>query len=208
VASNARSRALFPSFSSQDFVPDRAGTKGVAARSTERVRAKGVAHDIDTDRRGELLIALDLEATLTTLGFDVCGRASNPREAVELATSRRPDLVLMDVYLEEGCEGTKAAKWLSDACDIPVLFVTGHGDGDTLKRIRRTLPQAQLCSKPCDSRSFGRGDLQRRRLDRAAFQLPLKAAVEFRRHDTRDGARQFAVASLKQGPVRGPGLGA
>ena len=45
-------------------------------------------------------------------------------------------------------------------------------------------------------------------LDRAAFQLPLKAAVEFRRHDTRDGARQFAVASLKQGPVRGPGLGA
>src|SRR5262245_1729691 len=96
----------------------------------------------------EPLIALDLEATLQTLGFDVCGRASNPREAVELATSRRPDLVLMDVYLEEGCEGTKAAKWLNDACDIPVLFVTGHGDGDTLKRIRRMLPQAQLCSKP------------------------------------------------------------
>ena len=96
----------------------------------------------------EPLIALDLEATLQTLGFDVCGRASNPREAVELATSRRPDLVLMDLYLEEGCEGTKAAKWLNDACDIPVLFVTGHGDRDTLQRIRRLLPQAQLYSKP------------------------------------------------------------
>ena len=96
----------------------------------------------------EPLIAIDLEATLRTLGFDVCGRASNAREAVELATTRQPDLVLMDVYLEEGCDGTKAAKWLNDACDIPVLFVTGHGGRDTLERIRAVLPQAQLCSKP------------------------------------------------------------
>src|SRR5262245_13177287 len=96
----------------------------------------------------EPLIALDLEAALQTIGFDVCGRASNPREAIELATSRRPDLVLMDLYLEEGCEGTKAAKWLNDACDIPVLFVTGHGDRDTLQRIREVLAQEQLYSKP------------------------------------------------------------
>ena len=72
----------------------------------------------------EPLIAIDLEAILRALGFDVCGLASNPREAVELATSRRPDLVLMDVYLDEGLQGIKAAKWLRDACDIPVLFVT------------------------------------------------------------------------------------
>jgi DNA-binding NarL/FixJ family response regulator len=96
----------------------------------------------------EPLIALDLEATLQTLGFDVSGFAANAREAVELATSRRPDLVLMDLYLEEGCEGTKAAKWLNDACGIPVLFVTGHGDRDTLQRIRRLLLLAQLYSKP------------------------------------------------------------
>jgi DNA-binding NarL/FixJ family response regulator len=96
----------------------------------------------------EPLIAIDLEATLQTLGFDVCGCASNAREAVELATARRPDLVLMDVFLEDGCEGTKAAKWLNDACDIPVLFVSGHGGRDTLERIRRVLPRAQLFSKP------------------------------------------------------------
>ena len=69
-------------------------------------------------------------------------------EAVKLYRRIRPDLVLMDVYLEEGCDGTKAAKWLNDACDIPVLFVTGHSDRDTLGRIRRVLPQAQLFSKP------------------------------------------------------------
>jgi DNA-binding NarL/FixJ family response regulator len=96
----------------------------------------------------EPMIAIDLEATLRLLGFDVCGSASSARQAVELATSRRPDLVLMDVYLEEGLEGTKAAKWLQDACDIPVVFVTGHSDRDTIERIRMLLPQVQLCSKP------------------------------------------------------------
>ena len=96
----------------------------------------------------EPLIAIDLEATLRTLGLDVCGHASNPREAIELATSRRPDLVLMDVYLDEGLQGIKAAKWLRDACDIPVLFVTGHSDPDTVARIREVLPGVHLCTKP------------------------------------------------------------
>ena len=96
----------------------------------------------------EPLIAIDLEATLRTLGFDVCGRASNPREAVELATSRQPDFILMDVYLDEGHQGINAAKWLREACGIPVLFITGHTDWETMARIRELLPGAPLCAKP------------------------------------------------------------
>jgi len=96
----------------------------------------------------EPLIAIDLETTLRTLGFDVCGCASNPREAVELATSIQPDLVLMDVYLDGGWDGISAAKWLREACEIPVVFVTGHSDGDTIRRIREDVPNAPLCIKP------------------------------------------------------------
>lgn len=96
------------------------------------------------------LIAIGLEQTLRSLGVDVCGHASTPQEAVELASSRRPDLVLMDVYLKEDRQGIKAAKWLRDACDISVLFVTGHGDPNTVARIRELLPEAPLCAKPID----------------------------------------------------------
>ena len=96
----------------------------------------------------EPLIANDLEGTLRKLGFDVCGLASNPREAVELATSIQPDLVLMDVYLDEGYEGIKAAKWLREVCKIPVLFVTGHGDRDRIERIREQVPGAPVRTKP------------------------------------------------------------
>src|SRR5258705_10288425 len=76
----------------------------------------------------EPLIAIDLEATLRSLGFDVCGRASNPREAVELATSRQPDFILMDVYLDEGRRGINAAKWLREACSFVYYRAQRLGD--------------------------------------------------------------------------------
>jgi len=95
----------------------------------------------------EFLIAVDLEAILRPLGFN-CGLASNPLEAVSLATSNRPDVVLMDVYLGEGCQGIKAARWLREACEIPILFVTGHNDGRTLGRIRELVPGAPVLQKP------------------------------------------------------------
>jgi CheY-like chemotaxis protein len=96
----------------------------------------------------EPLIAIDLAAILNRLGIESCGLASNPREAVERATSIRPDLVLMDVYLDEGWHGIKAAKWLREACEIPVLFVTGHNDSDTIAQLHEQLPGAPLCAKP------------------------------------------------------------
>jgi DNA-binding NarL/FixJ family response regulator len=118
-------------------------TTGTAGKAERMVQRALIVED-------EPLIAIGLEETLRTLGLEVCGRASNPQEAVELAASCRPDLVLMDVYLEEDREGIKAAKWLRDACGIPVLFVTGHSDRDTVARIRALLPEAPLCAKPID----------------------------------------------------------
>jgi DNA-binding NarL/FixJ family response regulator len=47
----------------------------------------------------EFLIAFDLESSMRELGFDVCTVASNERDAIELAKSQPPDVVVMDVYL-------------------------------------------------------------------------------------------------------------
>ena len=48
----------------------------------------------------EILIALDLEAEMRALGFDVCGLAPSARQARSLVMSNEPDVVLMDVNLE------------------------------------------------------------------------------------------------------------
>jgi hypothetical protein len=46
----------------------------------------------------EFIIAFDLESSMRELGFDVCTVASNEGDAIELAKSNLPDVVVMDVY--------------------------------------------------------------------------------------------------------------
>ena len=96
----------------------------------------------------EFLIAFDLEASMRELGFDVCSVASNERDAIALAKSNPPDVVVMDVYLGGTRAGIETARWLNEVCGVPVVFVTAHSDGGTLERIHTVLPGAPVLSKP------------------------------------------------------------
>jgi two-component system, response regulator PdtaR len=96
----------------------------------------------------EFLIAFDLESSMRELGFDVCAVASNERDAIELAKSQPPDVVVMDVYLGGTRAGIEAARWLREVCDVAIVFVTAHSDADTLERIHTVMPSAPVLSKP------------------------------------------------------------
>jgi CheY-like chemotaxis protein len=52
-----------------------------------------------------------------------------------------PDIV-MDVSLEGGHEGIEVARWLREVCEVPIVFVTGYTDRDTIERIREVVPDA------------------------------------------------------------------
>jgi DNA-binding NarL/FixJ family response regulator len=96
----------------------------------------------------EFLIALDLESSMRELGFNVCTVASNENDAIELAKSSRPDVVVMDVYLGGTRAGIEAARWLREVCGVPIVFVTAYCDADTLERIHTVMPSAPVLSKP------------------------------------------------------------
>jgi len=96
----------------------------------------------------EFLIAFDLEASMRELGFDACTVASNERDAMELAMSNPPDVVVMDVYLGGARAGIEAGRWLREVCGVPVVFVTAHSDDGTLERIHNIVPGAPVLSKP------------------------------------------------------------
>jgi DNA-binding response OmpR family regulator len=96
----------------------------------------------------ETTIALNLEADMHALGFDICDLAANGQQASRLAMSNQPDVVLMDVNLEGGREGIEAARWLREVCDAPIVFVTGYTDRDTVKRIHEQVPGAPVLPKP------------------------------------------------------------
>ena len=96
----------------------------------------------------EVIFALNMEADMQELGFDVCDLAANGHQATTLAMSNQPDLVLMDVNLEGGREGIEVARWLHELCDVPIVFVTGCLDPDTLSRINKQVPGARILTKP------------------------------------------------------------
>jgi len=74
----------------------------------------------------EPIIALDLEALVKDLGHDIAGVAATRDEAVALAKSSKPGLVLADVRLADGSSGIDAASDILSAFDVPVIFITAY----------------------------------------------------------------------------------
>jgi diguanylate cyclase (GGDEF)-like protein len=82
----------------------------------------------------EALVAMDLHATLTELGYEVLGTAASAGEALYLAGRERPDVVLMDVKLRGSADGVHTASMLRDQLHVPVVFLTANADNPTLHR--------------------------------------------------------------------------
>jgi CheY-like chemotaxis protein len=69
-----------------------------------------------------------LSRRLKRNGFDVCCAVDGP-SGVAMATSERPDLILMDVALGatmDGWEATELIKKTPDTSTIPVIALTAH----------------------------------------------------------------------------------
>ncbi|MBU2549424.1 MAG: PAS domain S-box protein [Proteobacteria bacterium] len=124
----------------------------------------------------EVIIAADLELRLTALGYDVCGPALSAEEALLLAETRRPDLVLMDIVIRGDMDGIEAAALIRERWGIPVVFNTAYADADRLERAKLSYPFGYIL-KPYRDRDLritlemalyvGRVDEERRRAEEA-----------------------------------------
>jgi DNA-directed RNA polymerase specialized sigma24 family protein len=74
----------------------------------------------------ETLIALDLEDLVENLGHRVIGIARTRSEALAIAKSRRPGLILADIQLADGSSGLEAVNDLLMSFQVPVIFITAY----------------------------------------------------------------------------------
>lgn len=74
----------------------------------------------------EPLIALDIARIVKAMGHQVVGAASTHKEAVEIARSTRPGIVLADIQLADGSSGIEAAREILESMEVPVVFVTAY----------------------------------------------------------------------------------
>ena len=72
----------------------------------------------------EQIIAADLTNKLQGMGHHIAGTAIASHEAISIAERVRPDVVLMDVQLEDGMTGMDAAWTIQERTGSKVVFLT------------------------------------------------------------------------------------
>lgn len=86
----------------------------------------------------EGIVALDMRNRLTAMGFRIVGIAASGEDAISIASSEKPDLILMDIKLQGDLDGLDAADRIHDFADVPIIFVTAFADETTLRRAKGT----------------------------------------------------------------------
>src|SRR3954469_8854822 len=122
----------------------------------------------------EPIIALSTQADLEAAGHTVVGLAVTSDEAINLAASCHPDLVLMDIRLAEG-NGVEAAQAIPTCWAIPSLFATSY-----VEHSGAVCRAALGClRKPYDQRSLVRSiQIVERVMDGLEPTLPLPCNLE------------------------------
>ncbi len=88
----------------------------------------------------DFLVATEIEMALTEAGFDVIAGAVTAEQAVELAESQKPALIVMDIRLAGERDGIHAAAEIFQRFGIRCIFATANFDRETRERAKSAMP--------------------------------------------------------------------
>lgn len=91
----------------------------------------------------EALIRLDLAEMLREEGYEIVGEAGDGQEAVDLAESLRPDLVIMDVKMPRR-DGIDAASEIASKRIAPIVILTAFSQRELVEKARDAGAMAYL----------------------------------------------------------------
>jgi len=89
----------------------------------------------------EIWAALDMEWVARKLGCEVVGPAATADEAIKLAETERPDLVLMDIELANESDEVNAVIEIRQRLGIPCVFVGTSNDRFSHQRAAAAQPE-------------------------------------------------------------------
>ena len=97
----------------------------------------------------EGIVSIDIRYILRQIGYSATEIAFSAEEALQKIQLYHPDLVLMDIGLKGKLDGIEAAKIVKEKHNIPVIFLTGYADENTLTRSKSAEPIGYIV-KPID----------------------------------------------------------
>lgn len=92
----------------------------------------------------ESIVSKDIQQSLKKLGYNVVGASATGEQAIELAKSELPDVVLMDIMLKGNMNGIEAAEGIRKQLSIPIIFLTAYADESTLSKAKITEPYGYI----------------------------------------------------------------
>lgn len=97
----------------------------------------------------EVIIATRLQELLVSIGYDVPDIAGSGEDAIGLAKTLKPDLIIMDIVMPGSMDGIAAAEKIRADLDIPVIFLTAYSDETHIARAKLSDPLGYIL-KPFD----------------------------------------------------------
>ncbi len=139
------------------------------------------------------LVSDVIQSELESVGHTVIGRASDGNQAVEMAMSLNPDLVLMDIAMPE-VDGLEATRRIQQYCPRPVVLLTAHDCVDLIGKAGELGASSYLLKPPRASELSRTMEIARARFeDWSAMQ---------RMNQSLNEAKQFAegvISSMQDG---------
>jgi len=88
----------------------------------------------------EIFIARDIQENLEEMGYVVTSIVPSGEQAIQKIEEERPDIVLMDIVLQGEMDGIETAGIIHSKFDIPVIYLTAHGEEVIFERAKKTEP--------------------------------------------------------------------
>ncbi len=95
----------------------------------------------------EAVIAEHLKMLLENNGIDQIELAYSKESALKAFKNYKPDLIFLDIHMENEMDGVELAFHINEHYQIPFIFVTAHSDNAIIKKATQTNPVAYI-TKP------------------------------------------------------------
>lgn len=86
----------------------------------------------------EMIQSILLEKLIKSLGYKVVGKVTTGADAIEMALKLKPDVITMDISLQDDIDGIMATKSIQDKSMIPVIYISGNSDQYNYQRAETT----------------------------------------------------------------------
>ena len=90
----------------------------------------------------DAVISLSTQTILQN--YEILPIARTEKEAIEFARKHKPDIILMDVYLDYKEAGIIAAHEINGFLDVPIIFISGYADKQIISKAKYTKPYGYL----------------------------------------------------------------